>query len=192
MTRESDGPRARSPGSRGHMSGDTLAATLTRLELGMMRASEALASWAVEAHNQLGPDNQLNWQEASVLHCVRLRGENPTLAELLLFLHRHDLAALQYCLRKLEKFGLIRRSRGASRREISFSITEKGRALTDAYVAVRQDLLVSLCREVVDMEETMTQAAGALERLIGIYDQATQSVLNHRLTRAVPNPPKDR
>jgi predicted MarR family transcription regulator len=149
--------------------------------MGVMRAHEALASWAVEAHKHLG-DQPLDWQEAAVLHCVRLRGENPTLAELLLFLHRHDLAALQYCLRKLERYGLIRRSCGASRREIAYSITEKGRELTDAYVEFRHELLVGLCSQVVGMEQTMTDAAGALERLIGMYDQAQQSVLNRRLT----------
>ncbi len=168
------------PPARGYMSATTLAGDLTRLEMGMIRANEALASWAVEAHKQLG-DEQLDWQETAVLHCVRLRGENPTLAELLVFLHRHDLAALQYCLRKLERHGLIRRSRGASGREIAFSMTEKGRALTDSFVDIRQELLVELCSQVRGMHETITAAAGALERLIGIYDQATQSVLNRRI-----------
>lgn len=179
---KADKPPGRSSSTnRAYMSGTPLAATLTRLEMGLMRAHEGLASWAVEAHKHLGAD-QLNWQEASVLHCVRLRGENPTLAELLLFLHRHDLAALQYCLRKLERYGLIQRSRGASRREIAFSITDKGRTLTDAYVGMRQELLVELCSQVHDMQQTMAAAAGALERLIGIYDQATQSVLNRHIT----------
>ncbi len=179
-----EGSRADGSGSsRGYMSGTTLAGTLTRLEMGVIRANEALAGWAVEAHKQLG-DEQLDWQETAVLHCVRLRGENPTLAELLVFLHRHDLAALQYCLRKLERHGLIRRSRGASGREIAFSMTEKGRALTDSFVDIRQELLVELCSHVRGMHETIAAAAGALERLIGIYDQATQSVLNRRITES--------
>lgn len=164
-----------------YMSDDGLAAALTRLELGVIRAHEALAGWAVEAHKHLGPAT-LSWQEASVLHCVRLRGEQPTLTELLIFLHRHDLSALQYCLRKLERQGLVRRSRGASRREITFSITDEGRRLTDAYVAFRHEELVGLCRQIREMEEIMTIAAGALERLIGVYDQATQSVYNQRIT----------
>jgi predicted MarR family transcription regulator len=163
------------------MSATSLAAALTRLELGVMRAHEALGSWAVEAHKHL-VDEPFDWQEVAVLHCVRLRGENPTLAELLLFLHRHDLAALQYCLRRLERYGLIHRSRAASRREISYAITDKGRELTDAYVRFRQELLVELLSEVVGMEQTMAEAAGALERLIGMYDQAQQLVLNRRLT----------
>jgi predicted MarR family transcription regulator len=169
------------PSSVAYMSDDSLTGTLTRLELGFMRASEALASWAVEAHKHLGVES-LSWQEVSVLHCVRLRGEHPTLAELLLFLHRHDLSALQYCLRKLERHGLVRRSRGVSKREIAFSITDEGRRITDAYVAYRRDVLVGLCRQIKEMEESMAVAASVLERLIGVYDQATQTVYNDRIT----------
>lgn len=175
--------------ANGHMAGDPLAAALTRLELGVVRAQEALASWGIELHKQVAAE-QLSWHELSVLHCIRLRGEGATLAELLVFLHRHDLASLQYCLRKLEGHGLIRRSRGASRREICFSLTEKGRQVTDAYADMRQSVLVALCRELLDMPRILTEAAGALERMIAIYDQATQTILNQRLTAQLPAPPR--
>jgi predicted MarR family transcription regulator len=164
-----------------YMSRDAISAALTRLELGVVRAHEALASWGTELHKHVSGE-QLSWQETAVLHCVRMRGSNPTLAEMLLFLHRHDLAALQYCLKKLENHGFIRRSRGASRREIAFSITEKGREVTDAYARARQEILVELCRQVLDLQPTLIHAAQALERMVGIYDQATQSIFNHRLT----------
>ena len=169
-----------------YLSADEMTAAVTRLELGVMRAQEAMASWGVELHKHVG-GGQLSWGEAALLHSVRLRGASPTLAELLTFLHRKDLAALQYSLRKLEKHGLVKRTKGPSRREVGFAITEAGRKLTDEYARVRREVFVTLCEEIVDMQSSLVGASAVLERVIGIYDQATQSILNQRLT----TPPED-
>jgi hypothetical protein len=65
------------------MSATSLAAARTRMEMGVMRAHVVLGSWAVEAHKHL-VDEPSDWQDVAVRHGVRLRGESPTLAELLL------------------------------------------------------------------------------------------------------------
>lgn len=169
-----------------YLSEDEMTAAITRLELGVMRAQEAMAGWGVELHKHVG-GGQLSWGEVALLHSVRLRGTNPTLAELLTFLHRRDLAALQYSLRKLENHGLLTRTKGPSRREVGFAITEAGRKLTDEYARVRREVFVTLCEEIVDMQSSLVGASAVLERVIGIYDQATQSILNQRLT----TPPED-
>jgi predicted MarR family transcription regulator len=160
-----------------HLAGDAQAAALTRLELGVMRIQEAFGSWVVEVHKQArGP--QLSYQDISLLHCVRLRGGTPTLGEMLTFQHRHDLSSLQYGFKKLEALGLLKKVRAESKRETAYDITERGIDITARYAALRYQTLVSLCAEIVGMEEAMNDAAAVLERLIGLYDQATQSVLN--------------
>lgn len=169
-----------------YLSEDEMTAAITRLELGVMRAQEAMAGWGVELHKHVG-GGQLSWGEVSLLHSVRLRGANPTLAELLTFLHRKDLAALQYSLRKLENHGLLKRTKGPSRREVGFTVTESGRKLTEEYAKVRRKVFVALCEEIVDMQSSLLGASAVLERVIGIYDQATQSILNQRLT----SPPEE-
>jgi predicted MarR family transcription regulator len=162
-----------------HLSTDAQAAALTRLEMSALRSVEALSSWATELH-KLATAAPIGFQEAALLHCLRLRGSSATLAEMLIFLHRHDLAALQYNFRKLETQGLIRRARGASRREVSYTVTDKGREVTDQYAAARQRVLVRLCAEVVGLDKAMTDAAGVLERLTSLYDLATQSLMSHQ------------
>jgi predicted MarR family transcription regulator len=168
-----------------YLSPNATAAMLTRLELAIMRSSAAFSRWAPELH-KLATDQQLTYQEACVLHCLRLRGGSSTLAELLIFLHRHDLAALQYSLRKLEKAGLVRRAKGSQRREIYYYITEKGQSQTDAYAEQRKQLLVSLCDDVVGLQANMGTAAKVLERLTSLYDQATQDALNQHLLSSAP------
>jgi predicted MarR family transcription regulator len=148
--------------------------------MGIMRAQEAFASWSVELHKHSG-DVQLSFQDIALLHCVRLRGGTPSLSDMLVFLHRTDLAALQYSFRKLERAGLVRRLKGAARREVVYDPTEAGRAVTDRYAGLRQEMLVQLVMEFVDMDRAMHDAATVLERMVGIYDQATQSILNENL-----------
>lgn len=166
-----------------YMSLDPMSASLTRFELALMRVYQAFGSWALELQKYVSGE-QFSFQEVALLHCVRLRGGTTTLAEMMLFLHRQDLAALNYSLRKLEKHGLIKRARGRQRREVAYALTELGRRVTDAYGEMRQRVLIELCHNVVDMQRNASQAAAVIERLIGIYDQAAQAVLNQSLIAA--------
>lgn len=166
-----------------YMSFDALAASLTRFEMGVMRLYEAFSSWALELQKYVS-GYQLSFQECALLHCVRLRGGSTTLAEMMIFLHRHDLAAINYSLRKLEQHGLIKRMKGPFRREVAYAITDSGRTITDAYGRMRHQVLVKLCREVLGMQASTAEAAGVIERMIGIYDQASQSILNQSLISA--------
>jgi predicted MarR family transcription regulator len=186
------GGRTLRPPTGVHLAADDHAAALTRLEMGVLRAQEAFASWCAELHKHSG-GTPLGFQDIALLHCVRLRGGTPSLSDMLVFLHRTDLAALQYSFRKLERAGLVRRVKGAARREVVYDVTEVGRAVTDRYARLRQDILVRLVSEFVHMDRGMQEAATILERLVGIYDQATQSILNANLlartTFYAPTPP---
>jgi len=160
-----------------HLATNPQLAALTRLELGVMRMQEAFGSWMVEVHKQAkGP--QLSYQDISLLHAVRLRGGTPTLGEMLTFQHRQDLSSLQYGFKKLEALGLLKKIKTPSKREIAHQITEKGFAITDRYAELRQQTLVELLRDMTSAEEAMHSASAVLERMIGLYDQATQTLLN--------------
>ena len=160
-----------------YMTGTDSAAALTRLELGIIRAYGALSRWAVELHKHVG-GQQMPYSDVALLHTIRMRGGSPTFPELLLFLNRMDISNVQYSLRKLEKLGLVTRTRGGTRRDTILSITDESEQLTEDFGAVRDEVLVHLCDTVEDFENAMNDAASALERLAGIYDQATTSILN--------------
>jgi predicted MarR family transcription regulator len=169
-----------------HLATDFCATSLTRLELAVMRIQEAYSNWVTELHKHAGGP-PLSFQDVALLHCVRLRGGTPSLGEMLIFQHRHDLSSLQYGFKKLESVGCLRRVRGANRRETCYAMTEFGLKITDRYAELRSRMLVQLCADVVGLDDAMGQAAEVLERIIGKYDQATQSVLNdHILGRENP------
>lgn len=163
-----------------HLAHTSYAATLTRLELGVMRIQGAFSSWVIELHKHSnGP--QLSFQDIALLHCVRLRSGTPSLGEMLIFQHRHDLSSLQYGFKKLESLGCLRKVRGANRRETAYEMTEFGNQITDRYADLRDRMLVRLCADVVGMDQAMNDAAAVLERMTGLYDQATQSLLNEHI-----------
>lgn len=163
-----------------YMSSDPLSASLTRIEIALMRVYGAFASWALELQKCVS-GKQMSFQEIALLHCVRLRGGTTTLAEMMIFLHRHDLAAINYSLRKLEQYGLIKRLKTAYRREVAYSLTVAGFTTTSAYARIRQGSLVELCKDIVGFQISTKDASTVIERLIGVYDQATQYILNQRI-----------
>lgn len=173
-----------------HLAADPKLAALTRLELGVMRMQEAFGIWMVEVH-KLAKGSQLSYQDISLLHAVRLRGGTPTLSEMLIFQHRQDLSPLQYGFKKLEAQGLLKKVKTQSKREIAHQITEKGLAITDRYAELRQKTLGNLLTEISDVEQAMHSASTMLERMIGLYDQATQTLLNEHILYGSNSPTID-
>lgn len=163
-----------------YMTKDTDAAAVTRVELAMIRSIEAFDRWAYFLHRSVSRAT-LSTHDVRILHSIRMRGGAQNLSELLLFLNRNDVSTLQYSLKKIEQFGLIERVTGNSKREAGYRLTAVGSEVTTAFSTLREELLISLASDVRGLTDTLHQAAGALERLTGLYDQATQAVLNRKI-----------
>lgn len=153
---------------------------LTRLELSVIRSSQAFERWCFFLHAAVS-DTRLSAQDVWILHSIRMRGGAQNLSELLLFLNRNDVSTIQYSLRKIEQSGLIERVTGNSKREAGYRLTEAGEKVTLEYADLRDELMIELAEEIRDFDESLNAAAATLERLTGIYDQATQRVLNRRI-----------
>lgn len=170
-----------------YMTDGVLAAAMTRLELGVIRVHEAFAGWAVELHKRVSGE-QVTFPEVALLNCVRFKGGSTTLSEMMVFLHRRDPAAITYSLRKLEQRSLIKRSKGRFKKEVAYSITDAGREITDQYGQQRKRYLLVLAAKIAQMHRVTNEAAVALERMISIYDEATQAVLNESVVAAASVP----
>jgi predicted MarR family transcription regulator len=163
-----------------YMTTGEAAASLTRAELAMMRSFEAFERWGFFLHKSVS-STALNPQDVRLLHSLRMRGGAQNLSELLLFMNRNDVSTIQYSLRKIEQAGLIERITGNSKREAGYRLTESGEQATDDYAVLRDEILVSLIGDVNGLVESLEGAASALERLTGLYDQSTQTVLNRKI-----------
>ena len=156
------------------------ASSLTRAELAMIRANEAFQRWTFFLHKSVS-GKSLGAQDVHLLHSIRMRGGAQNLSELLLFLNRNDVSTIQYSLRKIEQAGFIQRITGNSKREAGYRLTEAGLAATQAYADLRTEILVALVGDVNGLMQALDSAAAVLERLTGLYDQSTQTVLNRKI-----------
>ena len=163
-----------------YMTRSPAAAALTRAELAIIRSGEAFMRWAYFLH-QSASGAPLSAQDISLLHSIRMRGHAQNLSELMLFLNRNDVSTIQYTLKKLEQYGYVERIPGKSKREAGCRLTEEGIKITDAFADLREELLVELVDETSGFADELLNAAAALERLTGIYDQSTQSALNRKI-----------
>ena len=166
------------------MSGSPEAATLTRLELGIIRITEGFGRW-VEELNKFASGESLNYQDVTVLHAVRMLGGARNLSEILIFLHRYDVSTIHYCLRKLENAELVKKAPGPTKRETSYALTGLGQEATANYAKLRQSLLVARVREMRLSDDDINTAAQVIEHLIGAYDQSMQALLSQRAIRNI-------
>ncbi|SFP96496.1 winged helix DNA-binding protein [Tranquillimonas alkanivorans] len=143
-----------------------------------MRATESFSRWQAECLASSG-DVQASGAENALLHVIRMNDRPKSVKEIARLTNREDIPNIQYGLRKLAKGGLIERE-GASRTGVLYSVTEKGRAVTDRYAEVRQALLVRLLGRLDDAETVLGEAAQTLEILCGIYDRAALSATTQR------------
>ena len=182
MRTEDEQPGIKKRDSGRYMTRSMEATALTRLELAIMRVYEAFGRWAVELH-KLNDEvaRPIGFHDIVLLHCIRMRGHKPSVSELLHFQNRHDIANVQYSIKKLTKCGLVKACAGSSRKETRITLTALGTQLTDEYAEVRNEVLISLLQPTQDSGEQLAKAALTLEHLIGTYDQATQAVMNRHI-----------
>lgn len=164
-----------------YMSQSDLAAELTRAEMAIIRTIEAFSRWSTVLQKSAS-GSPLSYRDVAVLHAIRMCGEAQNLSELLMFLNRNDVSTLQYSLKKLEQDDLVQRVTGSSKREAGYRLTDRGIEATSEYARLRDEILISLLDDLKDFSTSLQSAAGTIERMTGMYDQATQTVMNRRIS----------
>lgn len=167
--------RSGQPAPHPNMTATQAAAAVTRLELALMRCHEAFCQWAVELH-KTATGEQMTFAEIALLNCVRFRGGSTTLAEMMVFLHRYDIAAIGYGLRKLEQKGLLARNKGRFRKEVMYSITARGVEVTDRFARERAAVLLGPSDDIRALALVADEVSAALDRLSGLYDRGVQDL----------------
>lgn len=150
----------------------------TELEFAVMRTFESFGRWQSECLAGCidlaasGPENAL-------LHMIRMNDRPKSVKELARLANRDDIPNIQYSLRKLIGAGLVERS-GSGRTGVVYTVTERGRAVTDKYAAIRRALLIAAVEGVPDFRERLADATRTLNLLAGIYEEAARVAATHR------------
>jgi len=147
-------------------------AELSEFEFGLIIASNAFNRWAVRCIAASGMKD-MTITDVLVLHLVNDQARERKLADVAFMLNIEDTHIVNYSLKKLMTLGLVQTRRHG--KEVLYSTNERGRDVCKRYFEIREQVLVSGLSG--DGSETLelTELAGFLRVLSGLYDQAARS-----------------
>jgi predicted MarR family transcription regulator len=152
---------------------------LSDFEFRLERLAQAYYRWKAACLAAVC-DVPLTGDDVAVLNVVRMGDEPKRLSEVGQLLNRVDVPNLQYATRKLMRAGLIETEGSSSRKETRYRATEKGRAVTEAYAALRgttmPPMLDALDGWAANLETTSVQ----MDLLASLYGQAAQVAITKR------------
>jgi predicted MarR family transcription regulator len=152
---------------------------LSDFEFRLERLAQAYYRWKAACLAAVC-DVPLTGDDVAVLNVVRMGDEPKRLSEVGQLLNRVDVPNLQYATRKLVRAGLIETEGSSSRKETRYRATEKGRAVTEAYAALRgttmPPMLDALDGWAANLETTSVQ----MDLLASLYGQAAQVAITKR------------
>ncbi len=162
-----------------HLSRTRPEATLCDFEFALHHVIEAFRRWSESVHALVG-DTPLPLQDVSVLQLLRMRDRPKTTAEVARALNREDLANVVYSLRKLERLELAQRLPDLPQRQTTYAVTERGRAVTDAYADLRRRVLLKSLEGMPDLQAQMDAATRLLTLMTGQYDYGARRAEMYR------------
>ena len=157
---------------------------LSEVELGMafLRMQESFSRWVSNATAAIAKD-EVGYPEILILHSVRMQSRPRGALQVAQTLNRNDLHNVQYSLRKLEKAGLIHRSRDAGSKTHLYSVTEEGFRHTEAYAELRRRLLIPQIELIGGAKELLAAATRVLTLMTGIYEEQAFAALTYEPVR---------
>jgi predicted MarR family transcription regulator len=180
VTRKTEQPERPAPeiDRTWHLATDPFEISVTDLEYALMRTFEAFGRWQAECLASIA-DIQASGPENALLHIIRMHGRPKSIKDIARLTNREDIPNIQYSLRKLNKAGLIRRI-GSGRSGVTYTVTDEGLRITEAFAHIRRSLLISMLKELHHSGDKLRQAGTTLELVGGIYEQAARIASTHR------------
>ena len=159
-----------------HLAKDDDEASLCVFEGALLSAFQAQQRWSGECAAASGCG--VSGPENSILNFIRMQERPKALAEIARFLNRDDLSNIQYAIRKLLQMKLIEKYQGKNaRREVTYTVTGKGHALTERFAELRREFLLKASREVGVSGAQLEQAAGLIKLMGGFYESCAREVV---------------
>ncbi len=166
-----------------HMALNDHEVALTEIEFAIFRIFSAFHRWMddLAACCQDEAEPQCNGVDFSLLNVIRMHDRAKSISEVGRLLNRDDTSNLQYSIRKLTKYGFIKKVGGAGKKKgATYTATDKGIDATNRYAKFRKDLLLPLTQSIARSDQRMEQVTNMLTLLSGIYNQAACVAATHR------------
>lgn len=165
-----------------HMATNNHEISLTEFEFSVLRLTEAFTRWMDDCTACCCNDINVNGMDFAVLNIIRMHDRPKGITEIGRLMNREDQSNLQYCVRKLNKAGLIEKiSASGSKKGAVYTVTKAGKEMTEQYARLRSKLLVSLTTQIGNSDEKLEHTAQVLNLMSGLYNQASCLAATHRL-----------
>ncbi|WP_028584875.1 winged helix DNA-binding protein [Desulfogranum mediterraneum] len=145
---------------------------LSELEYGMITAHNCFSRWLIRCMQAAGYAD-FSPLDVLVLHNVNHRNRHKRPVDICFLLHIEDQHTVNYSLKKLVKGGLVERQKRG--KEIFYSTTEAGKEACSRYREIREKCLASAYRSLDKDGSEISEAAGLLRLMSGLYDQASRA-----------------
>lgn len=148
------------------------AAELSEFEFGLIVSWHAFQRWMVRCMQAVGLEDA-NALDVMVLHTCNHKRREKRLVEICFTLNVEDTHTVSYSLKKLEKLGLVSRTKRG--KEVWFTTTEYGAKVCSGYRRVREDCLISSFETMGLDPKGIGELASKLRALSGLYGQAARA-----------------
>ena len=147
---------------------------VTEFEWALIRLYEAFSRWVATSSSVL-IDEDIKFSEHMILHVIRMHNRPKNSVTIARMMNRDDVANIQYSLRKLEAADLIVKSREKSGKTFAYTVTEKGKQITQGYADIRSDLLIRAISTISNIDERIADMTQTIGVLTGIYEEMARS-----------------
>lgn len=118
----------------------------------------------------------LTGADSVILNSIRAGDRPKSIPELQHFTNRSDIANIQYSIKKLIKAGLVQRDAQSQGRSTTYSLTDKGIEVTDAYAEARREFLTRFPQPAAETVDQLNNATGMILHMTGLYDHGARSL----------------
>lgn len=151
----------------------------TEFEFALLRAAAAFERWRSDC-SACCFDRSLSGADVAVLNVTRMHDRPKSISEIARLLNRDDLSNLQYGIRKLLAAKVVtKEGKVGAKKGVTYSVTEYGRELSDAYANLRRELVIKLSQSMTT-KDNLIEAAKVLNLMSGLYDHASRVAAAHR------------
>ncbi len=145
-----------------------------KFEFALHHITESFWRWSAVLHEFVSGD-AIPSQDVSLLQTIRMNDRPKSAVEIGKFQNREDSSNILYALRKLEKTGLIRKSKGSSR-QTTYQVTDRGREVTDRYALLRKQILLDAVGRSIGATDDIARLTEGMWNISGLYEQAARKI----------------
>ena len=170
--------------SHWHLASNEMEYKVTEFEWSIIRCYEAFTRWLASA-NAVIVDGDLKVSEYLILQVIGMLDRPRNGMTIARMINRDDVANVQYSLRKLESYGLIRKKKEAGSKIHAFEVTEKGQKACAEFAVIRRELLIESDKGLENLNEKVSNATQFLSILTGVYEEVsrTSASLSHSASK---------